>query len=262
MTLDLANLIFRNSFLSEQTFPSETVTAQGFNCFKWLMINLNSSLKKIETTTNGRLRYRASHDILGLDKLVSIQLNAETESISQESQKLIISLLTRYDTALLPEAASILNQFTNSLLEIMICNSASDVIVKRGLGLIKSLLGDDEEEDTGKTYYIYVREAKSKEYKQLYINQSKNIRHLRKEVAKLYGQPLEKTVLHINDKAYGSLEDDVDIKSLKLYWLIADFDEDAAAEFSPNKALSQNQEIIKSLFHLLSTTDKPYADLA
>mmetsp|Transcript_14025 Transcript_14025/g.14051 ORF Transcript_14025/g.14051 Transcript_14025/m.14051 type:complete len:1540 (-) Transcript_14025:424-5043(-) len=262
LTFDLADNLFKNFFLPEEMFPSESITLQGYSCFKWLLINLNNHLHAIETTNTGRLRNRNSREVLGLDKLLSIQLNCQQENISQEALKLVISLLTRYDSELLPEAADILNEFTNSLLQKMTSSSVSDTLIKRGLTLIKSLLGDDEDDDSGKSYYIYVREARSKEYKQLYINQNKNIRHLRKEVAKLYNQPLEKTVLHINEKQFGAFEDDIDIKSLKLYWLVADFDSDTTSDFSPHHALSQNQEIAKALFHLLSSTDKPYADLA
>lgn len=217
INLESGKELFSNFFIHDVKLPCETITSQAFDCFKWLFINLNAICYSIGTK-NSRYSLRYEKEILAFDKLVIIQLKAKNQKISDEALELVIGLLTKYSEKLLPEAINIINDFTDSLLQTIMQNQELDEFVKRGLILLKSLMQEeDDDSNLEKTQNIYTRESNGKEYKQVFFDINKNIRHLRKEVAIAYGKKLESTTLSIGEKTYSSADDRIELKSLKLY---------------------------------------------
>lgn len=248
-------------FCNPAKFDTADISALSFHCFKWLFIILNKSKDTIEIEES-RFKYRKSETIEGLVTLISINFHTSDDSVHQEASKLIICLLTRYNSDSISLASEILNKFTTELLNSLLFNKDNETFVKRGLFLLKGLLKDEDEEISERNQTVHVRALNSKEFKPVIVNVNQTIRHLRREIAKAYNQPLEKTVLINGDKRYGPLDDDLELRPLKINCIIVDFSHYEAIDFCPLKVLSQNQNVIKTLFELLTYSNQTYADLA
>ena len=258
VTVDQCEEFFERFYLNDLKMPSEKINTTAFLSFRWLFLKVNSLKGNI--VGEERFKLRKTTKCEGFAKLVDICLYSPDQFAVQESSKLIIGLVTRLERTIIEDSEKILSEFTQVLIQKVKAESCKEQIVEKGLRLLKLLL--NEEEAPNKATIVYVKEVKSKEFKQVPVDMNKNIRHLRKCVADFFQQPLNKTTLYIHDKQYGSTEDDIELKSIKLYWLTADFNQDQLEEFSPKVILSKKQEIVDFLFTLLKYSDKSYAELS
>lgn len=251
--------IFESLLMDNQKFPSYNLSEIPFACFKLAFLSYHFNQKNIEIT-NGKLKYRKSVELKGFEKLIDIQLNSE--KVSDEAGKLIISLLLRYSTQTISKASKIQEDFTDSLLAIILQNKDNDLIVARGLNLFKMLLGDIDSDNFVPNSYVYVHESLTHDFNKIQYDQHRNLRHLRKEIAKHYKKPLEYTFLKFNDKIYSGIDDDVELTTMKAHCIAIEFKCPDYEEYNPLPDLSLNQKVIKSLFELLSHTEKSYTSLA
>ena len=192
--------------------------------------------------------------------MILVQLNSD--KVSNDAAKFIISLLVRYSLKTISFASQIQEEFTDSLLSIIIENKDNDELVTRGLNLLKMLLGDNETKDCTPNTYLYVHEVLSREYQKVFYNQNRNLRHLRKEIAALYKRPLECTFLQFSEKKYSGIDDDTELSTIKAHCIDVEFKQPDYKEHNPLPGLSMNQRVIKSLFELLSNTNKSYTNVA
>ena len=85
----------------------------------------------------------------------------------------------RYSIQQINLAQVIQEEFTDSLLAIILENKNNDLLVTRGLNLLKMLLSDVENDECIANTYVYVHEALSREFYKIYYDQYKTLRHLR-----------------------------------------------------------------------------------
>ena len=251
---------FKNFFLDPENLPAENIRETAFSTFRWLFLLINSEQGRV--FGEKRFKCRTQKEIIGFERLVDFELFSKEESVIKEASKIIVGLLTRFDSQTLQEAENILMEFTNALVKKIDQNIEDESIVSKALFLVNSLLQEDSEEANGKLTTVYVKEVHSREFKSVQVDMTKNIRHLRKIVAKVFKQPLSRAKLNIHDKTYGAFEDDILLNKIKIYWLTVDFEDEDIEEFNPKQALSKDQELMECLFKLLSFSEKAYADMA
>ena len=251
--------LFEYLLMDDQKFPTTNVSESFFACFKWIFLNYHNNEGNIELVNN-KFKYRKAETLKGFEKLILIELNSE--HLQNEAAKLIINLLLRYSPQTFNMAPKIQEEFTDSLLSIILQNKDNDFIATKGLNLIKMLLGDIDEDDFVPTTYVYVHENMSRDFYKIHYDQSKTLRHLRKEVAKHYQKPLECTFLQFNEKKYSGIDDDLELSTIKTHCIIIEFRNPDYKELNPLPGLSLNQKVIKTLFELLSNNEKSYTNVA
>lgn len=251
--------LFKVTVLDDDSSLLSSMTEDSFSYFKNIFIMFHANQHNIELQ-NGKFKYRKSKGLQGFEKLVQIQLNSE--ECSQEAAKFIISLLLRFSSSSISLAASILEDFTGALLSILLKNKDNDSLITRGLLLLKMLLSDSESSPFTANSYVYVQESMTREFYKIHYDQSLNIRHLRREISKHFGKPVESVTLIINDKKISGVDDDCGLAAFKAHCINVDFKQAEYKEFNPLPNLSQNQRVIKSLFEILNNSDKSYLDAA
>lgn len=251
--------IFNQIFMNDDKFPVEKITKESFECFKWIFLTYHAIKENIEIINN-KFKYRKAKKLIGFDKLVQIQLTSEENS--EDAAKFIINLLLRYSTQAISLALTIQEEFTDSLLEILLTNKDNDKMVTKGLNLLKMLLGDSESERIVKNCYVYVHEFNSREFCKVHYDQGRTLRHLRKEIASAYKKPVDSVVLLLNDKKLSGIDDDMELCTLKAHSITVEFKYPEYKDHNPLPGLSKNQMVISSLFELLSNADKSYTDVA
>lgn len=258
--LDVENISFMFTYLmmDDEKFPVANLSEEAFACFKWVFLNYHFNEENIELF-NHKLKYRKEKTLIGFEKLILIQLNSE--KVTADAAKLIISLLLRYSLSTISTASEIQEEFTESLLRIILEHKDNEFIVTRGLNLFKMLLGNDDQEFSPNTY-IYVNELLTRDFQKLFYDQTRTIRHLRKEVARIYKKPLESVILQCSDKRYSGIDDDFELSMVKSHCVTVEFKNSDYKEHNPLPGLSMNQQVIKTLFELLSNTEMPYTNVA
>ena len=251
--------IFLEILMNDEKFPVCNISVESFACFKQIFLNYHYDEENIEM--HGiKFKYRKSQSLKGFDKLILIQLNSN--KVSDEAAKLIISLLLRYSLQSISYASHIQEEFTDSLLNIILENKDNNEIVTRGLNLLKILLGDNENQEFTANSFVYVHEILTRDFQKVYYDQNRNLRHLRKEIAKLYKKPLECTFLQFSEKKFSGIDDDLELSMMKAHCIAIEFKNPDYKEHNPLPGLSMNQRVIKSLFELLSNTNKSYTNVA
>lgn len=251
--------IFQKILMDNQKFPVEAITKEAFACFKYIFLIYHANAENIEILFN-KFKCRKAKTLEGFEKLLQIQLTSEINS--EDAAKFIISLLLRYSPPAFPQATAIQEEFTDELLEIILRSKDNNQLVTRGLNLLKMLLGDAESENFVPNSYIYVHENTSREFNKIQYDQNRPLRHLRKEIASLYKKPVESVTLLVNEKRLTGVDDDMDLRLLKAHCIAVEFRYADYKEHNPLPGLSTNQKVIKSLFELLSNTEKSYTNVA
>ena len=253
--------VFKNFFLRDDRFSNTCESLSYFNSFNYFFCEANRLENAIELTDFKQIKYRKTTKIKGLKKLLNIQLQTSNDMVMERSGRLIFAILSRFEPELLEEAGDIVTKFIDDLLRIIQIHKNSDSIIMRGLMLIRMLVdkSDDEHDYNG---YVYVKKPHVKEFTSVKINQNKTLRHLRKEIARHFGQQIENTQLSINDRKISVCDDDLDIHSIRYSYIDVESLDDEPTEYNPLEAIKKHQEIIKLLFELLSDANKTYTDLA
>ena len=253
--------VFQNYFLRDDKFSNACESLCFFSSFSYFFCEVNRMDHAIELTDLKQIKYRKCARVKGQTKLLNIALYSVNEAVMEKSGKLIFSILSRFDPEILEEAEDMVKKFVDSLLTIISANKNLENVVMRALIILKVLV-DKLDDDCEVNSTVYVKKIRGKEYSIIKINQNKTIRHLRKEVAKFYKQPLEYTQLIINDRKLTVCDDDMDLHSIRYSHIDVEFNDEDTIEYNPFSAISNNQEVIKLLCELLSDSHKSYTDLA
>ena len=261
ITANQLHNVFHNFFLQEDRFSNSCESLYYFNSFSYFFCEANRMDSAIELTDSKQIKYRRTKKIKGTKKLLNILLHTSNELVMEKSGRLIFAILSRFEPDLLEEAEDIVMEFVEDLLRIIQANKTSDSLVMRGLLLIKILI-DKLEDDHDYNSFVYAKKINGKEFSSIKINQNKNIRHLRKEIARHYSSPLEHTQLIINDRRISVCDDDLDIQSIRYSYIDVDFVDEEITEYNPFCAIKQSQDVIRLLFELLSDANKIYTELA
>ena len=256
---DNVSFIFTHIIMNDDRFPVSNNTEVSFACFKWIFLNYHYNEENIDLS-NSKLKSRTAVSLAGFEKLVLIQLYSE--KVADEAAKLIISLLLRYSLQAISAAPQIQEEFTDALLSIILQHKENEFIVTRGLNLFKLLLGDSENQEFTPNTFVYVNEHLTRDFQKIFYDQHRNIRHLRKEVAKFYKKPLDCTILQCSDKKYSGIDDDLELSVVKSHCITVEFKHVDYKEHNPLPGLSSNQKVIKTLFELLSNHEKSYTSVA
>jgi ubiquitin carboxyl-terminal hydrolase 9/24 len=259
--LDTENIefLFKSAIMNDEKFPSTNMTEESFEFFKYVFILYHALHKNIEIQS-GKFKFRRANHLQGFDKLVSIQL--QSSEISEDVGKFIISLLLRHFTGLASQAGVLVEEFTDSLLSILLENKDNDSLVTRGLKLFKQLLDESEAKPFTPNSSCYIQEGNTREFFKVHYDQTLTVRHLRQEISRMFKKPLEGVSFLTSDKRFSSVDDDLKLKNFKLHCLSAEFKQPDFKEYNPLPAFAQNQKVMKSLFELLSCSDKTYLDVA
>ena len=256
---DNVSFIFTYIIMNDEKFPVSNNTEESFACFKWIFLNYHFNEENIDLS-NYKLKSRNAASLIGFEKLVLIQLYSE--KVTDEAAKLIISLLLRYSLQAISSAPQIQEEFTDSLLSIILQHKENEFIVTRGLNLFKLLLGDSENQEFIANTFVYVNESMTRDFQKIFYDQHRTIRHLRKEVSKFYKRPLDCTILQCGDKKYSGIDDDLELSLVKSHCITVEFKQVDYKEHNPLPGLSLNQKVIKTLFELLSNHEKSYTSVA
>ncbi|OMJ88629.1 hypothetical protein SteCoe_9412 [Stentor coeruleus] len=248
-------------FLREDRFPSSCESNIIYSAFNFFFCEALRIERIIEITEYKQIRYRKTRKLKGQKKLLKIYLHTTSEQVMVNCGKTIFALMSRFDPDLIDDAEDIVSEFLRSIIETIQSSKNDEKVVMRALMLIQVLLDKPEDEDEY-TGFLHVKKVHGKEFQMVKINQNKNLRHMRKMIAKAYGKEIEHTILYFNDRKITVSEDDLEIHNVRYTYAEVEFCEDELIEFTPFSAVSHSQEVIKVLFELLSDANKPYTDLA
>ncbi|CAG9329496.1 unnamed protein product [Blepharisma stoltei] len=250
---------FSEFFLNDLKFPSQNVNHQNFEYFKQIFLSQNASLQKIEVDEN-RIVCRKSANIVGFDKLASIFLQSDDALVVQDSMIMLIALLTKFHISICREAQKIFNDFVSDLATYIEKCINDDILTCRGLSLLLKLV--EIRDPLSQNSTMYMKRESDLQYKPIEINNSGTIKDLRKEIAKIYAEPIEKIVLKVNDKLFGPSENDLKISALNSISMIVIFMEPSVMDYEARMGLSSHHQLYDCLFQLLLDNVQRSSDLA
>lgn len=250
--------LFFNFFLNDAKFPSANANSNNFMYFKRYFISQNISDLTFEIE-DGKINFRKSHEIIGFKKLISIFLESDDNYVVQECLDMIWILMTKFHVTIYHNSSRIFNEFINEIIDDINKHRKTESVVNRGLSLLLKFV--EKKEPVSSNCIMYAKCENDVAHKSIEINNNSVIKDLRKEIAKVYGQPIENVIITANDRHFGPAENDMKISSLNSIAMTVSFIEPQIFDYEPRENLANNSKLYDFIFELVSDSQK-YSDLA
>ena len=253
--------IFRTFYLDNDRFSYKCNSLIEYISFNFYFLEYNRQEGNLELTESRAIKFRHSKKIKGMLKLIQIYIYTEDELVIEKSGKLFFACISRFDSFIIHEAKSIVNEMTGNLMRMIEENRENEAVVTRILMLIQVMIDKfDDEAEPNCTFYV---KRNNKDCSIIKVNQFKTLRSIRKELAKIFNKPLENIGFMSSDKKFLVSEDDFEVSKLRIGYIEPIFvHEPLVTERLPFKTLKKNQALIDLLFDLVSDLCKTYTDIA
>ncbi|CAG9315438.1 USP34_5 [Blepharisma stoltei] len=256
--------IFEDFFCNPEQLIPETITIEAYQCFQKLFLVVNANERNIETR-GITLQLRTNVNLIGLSALMEILLKAQDPQIITQTTYLVVNLNMRLGKQLFARKEEIWVSFVDSCLRYIDDNKNNSEIIKRILKILMTFLEDSASKDeptNGNTMLYYAKAANETDYKKVYINSGLTLGFLRRKLAELYKKHSQSIVMNIGNVRYDSYDDDLPLTSLKATLVVVDFVQPKKDEITPIQLLAKHQQVLDTLFQLLSQPDQDYVDQA
>jgi ubiquitin carboxyl-terminal hydrolase 9/24 len=253
--------IFEEFFVKEESLPAGSLSMTGYRCFERHFLVANFYSRKLELKGN-LLKSRTSSEVRGYPKLLLIAMSAQDEAVAKSAVHLIVSLHKRLGEGL--DKHAIWSELINDCLGFLA--GEDDLMVTRALRLMLSLIDEGRDGvELPPTSVLYVSSTIDRDYIKLPINLQETIGALRKKIAERYKKPLASVRVIINGISYDDTDDDLRLDALKAFNIcFVDFIAEAAvaSAFDGVHLLAESQQLMDSLFELVSRPNKAYSEEA
>ena len=197
--------IFQKFFLDDKYFSTSSVEVSSFKAFKSLFFKANSP-HNIEIEGN-RFKFVKSAELIGLDKIIHILIEAESP-ILEKTSKLLKKLLSYYSPEFsLENISKSFDKFLNLLMDALLTGDSD--MYNRALNFFMSMMDLETSETQKATFFIFT----GVKYFDLSLPLYGTIRSIRKAIAEKLEIPLNEVSFKIGDIVYSHV---VDYKIIKL----------------------------------------------
>jgi len=267
LTRELVETLFEQ-YLCGANFPVSTISGEAFGCFTKFFIMCNMIKKKLEGRGMSVLQ-RFQTDIQGFPSLVSIALHAESEVVSERAIKLIVDLHMRLGKGVAIEKDRVWTELLQLFAEKIRGEMNHDLVICRILKLFNAFLDEAEGRPIAKNLktsssqlVLYYRLATDTEYRKVQLPSSCTLGDARRKIAETYKQHPYYINLTIASKLYTRFEDDIELNSLKPSIAAVVEILKGVEIIDPKTLMANNQELLDTLFELISRPERDYAELA